>query len=75
MPSTSVRTRALHQDPKAVRRRRLIARLQQAELAERAQISPSHVSKIEAGAKSASVDVLHRLAEALGCKVEELIAK
>lgn len=76
MPTaTSARMRALHQNPTAVRRRRLIAGLMQAELADRAQISPSHMSKIETGRKSAGVDVLHRLAGALGCKVEELIAE
>lgn len=75
MTSTSARTRPLHQNPKAVRRQRVIARLEQAELADRAQISASHMSKIESGAKSASVDVLHRLAEALDCEVEELIAQ
>ncbi|MFF0867664.1 helix-turn-helix domain-containing protein [Nonomuraea sp. NPDC003560] len=75
MPHAPARIRPLHQNPKAVLRRRLLARLEQAEVAERAQISPSHMSKIETGARSASVDVLHRLAIALECTVEELIAE
>ncbi|MFF4417532.1 helix-turn-helix domain-containing protein [Streptosporangium sp. NPDC001559] len=75
MQTTRTRQRPLAQDPAAVRKHRLLNALEQAELAQRAGISPSHMSKIEAGKASAGVKVLHRLALALTCEVGELMAK
>lgn len=75
MQTTTPRQRPLNQNPAAVKRHRLAAGLGQVALAERAKITPSHVSKIETGRASAGVEVLGRVAEALGCKVEELIAE
>lgn len=69
------RQRPLNQNPEAVRRRRLLKGMKQYVLAQAAEISPNHVSGIESGKKSASVGVLHRLAVALECPVEELLAK
>lgn len=75
MQTTRTRRRPLAQDPAAVRKHRLLKAFEQAELAERAGISPSHMSKIETGKASAGVKVLHRLATALACEVKELMAK
>lgn len=69
------RRRPLYQNPGAVRRRRLAAGLGQLALAEKAQITAAHVSKIETGRSSAGAGVLRRLADALGCTVEELLAE
>lgn len=75
MQTTPERQRPLVQDPAAVRRHRLLKHFEQAELADRAGISISHMSKIETGTSSVGVKVLHRLAGALECPVEELMAK
>jgi transcriptional regulator with XRE-family HTH domain len=74
MSTIKARQRALYQDPLAVRRHRILAGLGQVALAERADITAAHVSKIETGKGSASPDVLNRLADALGCSVVELLA-
>lgn len=74
MPTTTDRLRPLNQNPAAVRRLRLARGLKQQELATRAGIPQGHVSGIENGKKSAGVDVLARLAEALECPVTELLA-
>jgi transcriptional regulator with XRE-family HTH domain len=50
---------------KALRIGRAIAGLQQKELAELAEIDPSHISLIEVGKRKPSVDMLKRLAKAL----------
>lgn len=65
----------LNQNPKAIRRRRLIAGFRQNELAKAARLSANHLCNIERGNRSASVAVLHRLAEVLDCTVEELLAE
>ncbi|MEU8381714.1 helix-turn-helix transcriptional regulator [Streptosporangium sp. NPDC048865] len=75
METMPTRRRPLIQDPKAVRRLRLRKALEQAELAELAGISISHMSKIETGAGSPGAKVLGKLATALGCEVEELMAQ
>jgi transcriptional regulator with XRE-family HTH domain len=50
---------------KALRIARAIAGLQQKELAELAEIDPSHVSLIEKGKRKPSVDTIEKLAAAL----------
>lgn len=60
-------------DEHAVRNKRVEAGLSQTELAERANITQPHVSAIERGASSPSVEVLHALAAALGCEVAEIM--
>lgn len=74
MSTITARQRPLYQNPLAVRRHRILARLGQVALAERAQITPAHVSKIETGHASASPEVLARVADALGCQVLDLLA-
>lgn len=72
--TTTERRRPLVHSPTEVRRRRIIAGLGQEELAKRARISWPYLSLIESGKRSPGVEVLHRLAEALSCPVEEILA-
>ncbi|GAA5076512.1 transcriptional regulator with XRE-family HTH domain [Thermocatellispora tengchongensis] len=65
----------LNQNPKAVRRQRLIAGLSQKALAEKAGVSANHMCNIERGHRSASVEMLHRIATALECDIEGLLAE
>lgn len=67
------RRRPLPQDPKRIFRKRWESGLTQLQLAEKAQISAQQMSAIESGTKGASVDSLHRLSDALGCDVSELM--
>ncbi len=75
MQTTTPRQRPLNQNPVAVKRLRIAAGLRQVALAKRAKITAAHVSKIETGRNSAGPEVLGRLAKALGCPVEELMAE
>lgn len=63
----------LAQDPEQIFRRRIQAGLNQEELAEKAGISTSKMSRIENGRFSAKPDVMVRLAEVLGCEVADLM--
>lgn len=54
-------------------RRRILAGLQQKELAEMAGISKAQISRLELGRTGTSPDVLRRLAEALGCEPADLM--
>lgn len=65
----------LNQNPQAIRRHRLLAGFRQKDLAKAAGLSPNHLCNIERGNRSAGVEALHRLAVALDCNVEELIAQ
>ncbi|WP_437013229.1 helix-turn-helix domain-containing protein [Streptomyces sp. enrichment culture] len=60
------------QDPQRLRRRRINAGLNQAELAKRAGISPSHMSVLERGVRGASPRVLKKFAEIMKCDVDDL---
>jgi len=42
------------------------------ELARRSGVAKSHIQRIEAGSAKPSLEVMCRLAEALGCGLEEL---
>lgn len=64
----------LNQNPKAVRRQRVLRGIRQKDLAVAAGLSPNHLCNIESGARSAGVEALHRLAKALDCPVEKLLA-
>lgn len=44
--------------------------MSQEELAERAELSQPHVSRIEDGRYSVTIDLLQAIAEALGCTVD-----
>lgn len=61
------------QDPARIRRRRIEAGLNRKALAEKAGISPQHMSLIENGTAGASPRVLAQLAAALGCTIADLM--
>jgi len=69
------RARPRYADAEAVRRKRAEAGLSQAQLAAKTGVTQPHISAIERGASSPSVDVLHALARAFGCKVQDLMPK
>lgn len=68
-------THRIEHNPQAIRERRIVAGLHQKVLAERAGISKSHMSSIEAGRRGASPPVLAAFAEALDCTVADLLAE
>lgn len=65
----------LNQDPRRLKRRRVIARLGLREAAGKAGISASFLSYLENGQKSASPDTLGKLADAFGCTIEDLMPR
>ncbi|MBB2914919.1 transcriptional regulator with XRE-family HTH domain [Streptosporangium becharense] len=65
----------LNQDPEALRVARIAARMRPVDLARAAEISKGHMSELEGGTRSASPELLGRLAVILGCDVRELINK
>lgn len=69
------RERRLIQNPEALRRRRVLAGKSKLLLAQEIGISPTHMSNIELGKRSVSEELLHRLAKAFDCPVEELMAE
>lgn len=59
-----------------VRQRRLAMGIgSQAELAERAELSPSYVSRLEAGQAGVKVDELLKVAKALGMRLSDLVGE
>lgn len=54
---------------------RIKADMQQVELAQRLGISQSMLSQIERGTKTCSMPLGADIAEALGCKIEDLLAE
>ncbi|MGW7355160.1 helix-turn-helix domain-containing protein [Streptomyces sp. NPDC054802] len=60
-------------DPTALTRRRVLAGLNQSDLAERAGISKSHVSMVENGQSGLSARALGQVARALGCDIADLL--
>lgn len=65
--------RPLRHDPVALRRLRERRGLQQVELATYVGCSQPHISDMERGLRSPGVHLLHKLAAALECDVEELM--
>ena len=63
----------LKQVGQRVRELRTLAGLTQADLAERASLSPEFVSRVERGLKSPSLPTLDRVAGAMGVSVGELL--
>jgi transcriptional regulator with XRE-family HTH domain len=63
----------LSQDPRRLRRRRLMNRMKIREAAAKAGISIGFLSELENGYKSAGVDTLAALADAYGCEVEDIL--
>ena len=49
--------------------------LSQEELADRANIHQTYLSGVERGKRNPTVTVLHRIAEALGADIEELVSR
>lgn len=64
------------QDPVKLRRQRTLARLSPSQLAKIVEISKGHYSEIEKipPTRSASPDLLGRLADALKCDMDDLLA-
>jgi transcriptional regulator with XRE-family HTH domain len=60
-------------DPKALTRKRILAGLNQNDLAARAGISKSHVSMVENGQSGLSARALGQVARALGCEIADLL--
>ena len=62
-----------NQDPRRLKRRRVIARLGLREAAGTVRISPGHLSDLENGYKSASPEMLGKLADLYDCGIEDLL--
>jgi len=60
-------------DPDRIRRKRIEAGLNLPVLAEMADISKGHLSKIERGVLGTTPRVLKRLAQALNCEIADLM--
>jgi transcriptional regulator with XRE-family HTH domain len=58
-------------DGEKVRIQRVIRKISQQELAERAKVDRTYISQIETGKKEPSIAVLSRIAKALGCNVKD----
>jgi len=58
-----------------VKKARINAGLNQAQLAERAGTSQAYISEIESGKTKPSLGMLEAIAEALGCKLTILLEK
>lgn len=56
-----------------VKERRLLLGLTQSQIAERLGVSQSRYQRIEAGRYPPGLDVISRVAEALGCRASELL--
>jgi transcriptional regulator with XRE-family HTH domain len=65
----------LTQDPRRLKRRRVIARLGLREAAGKAEISFGYLSDLENGYKSASPAVLGKLADTYGCGIEDVLPR
>ena len=72
MTATPIKGR-LTQDPERIWRKRVEAGLEQHELAAKAEIHRSKMSRIECGRLPARPAELLRIAEALGCPVTDLM--
>lgn len=57
----------------ALRTRRLAAGMTQAELARRSQVTTSYVTRLERATSAPGIDLVDKLAQALGCTVSELL--
>lgn len=65
----------LNQDRRRLKRRRMIARLSLRQAAKNADISYPYLSLLENGYRSASPETLGKLADAYGCRVEDLLPR
>lgn len=69
------RSKPRYADANAIFNKRVEAGLSQTRLAELAGVTQPHISAIERGDASPSVDVLHALANALDCPVTEIMLR
>lgn len=60
-------------DPAKLRRRRIEAGLNQIDLAERTGLHRSHIGFLEKGRRGTTARTLSSLAEALGCRIADLM--
>ncbi len=58
---------------KRIRRLRKLAELTQEQLAEKINVSTTHVGLVETGYRRMSLKTLHKVAKVLGVKVKDLI--
>jgi transcriptional regulator with XRE-family HTH domain len=58
----------------AIRRHRELLRISQEELAERAELHRTYVSGVERGTRNPTLDVMQRLADALGSDLDVIFA-
>jgi transcriptional regulator with XRE-family HTH domain len=63
----------VHRFGARLRELRISRGMTQAELAQRASVTTSHVWKLESGGSAAGIDVVERLAKALGAPVADLL--
>jgi transcriptional regulator with XRE-family HTH domain len=65
----------INQDPVKLWRHRVAAQMTMSQLAKKAGISKGHLSELEKAqpSRSASPDMLARLADALGCEITDLM--
>lgn len=56
-----------------LRTRRLAAGMTQAELARRSQVTTSYITRLERATSAPGIDLVEKLAQALGCKVSDLL--
>jgi transcriptional regulator with XRE-family HTH domain len=72
-PRRAKTSRELSQDPRRLKRRRIVARMNQSELALKAGCSAPYLCELEKGTYSASPAILGGLADALGCDITDLM--
>lgn len=72
----SERDKVLTQNPFKLKRRRILAGLNQVQLGAKSDpaYSKQHISDLELGNRSASPECLKALAEAMGCDMRELLS-
>lgn len=58
---------------RALRTRRLAAGMTQAELARRSQVTTSYITRLERATSAPGIDLVDKLAQALGCTVSDLL--
>jgi transcriptional regulator with XRE-family HTH domain len=60
---------------KLIRKYRLALHLSQEVLAEKAEVHPTYIGLLERGLRTPGLEVAHRIAQALGKNLSELIAE
>jgi transcriptional regulator with XRE-family HTH domain len=60
-------------DGKKVEVQRVIKDLSQQELAKKAKVSRTYISKIESGKVNPSISILAKIANALGCSIKDFL--